>query len=525
MCLSYIFHFVCRKKRLVKPEHNLKSLEYICSERPVIYMKKALQCSSKKLAAIYVRVSTDEQAREGLSIDAQIETLTQYCRLYGLEIYNIYKDLGISGKSTANRPGLKLLLSDASDGRFNTVLVWKISRMTRSLKDLLDIVDTLEMLGVDFVSCSERLDTSTSVGRMTLQLIGSIAEFERNNIIENVKLGLEEFARKGGKSTTVLGYDNYNRALIVNDKEATIVQMIYDSYDNGNRSLSQIAKELNAQGLKTKRGMYFRSDSITTILRNPVYIGINRHQRNSPKEYCIEGKHEPIISEELWRSVQKKLDENSYKRSSLRSNSSLLRGLVFCPVCKSSMNIFYISSKKKNYRYYRCSSTSCCFMVNADKLEDAIYNLVFMIINNASFKEDLLNMTSEYCSLKHTRINNRLEILELDISNQQRLLDKYISLFENNKLQPTEHLIERIGLIEEQLKLLENQKSEASKENEEKNDYGLADYLNSIGLDELFKTMDEKDRRRLYMEIIEKIDIAADNKSIKLCYTLPMLEA
>ncbi|MDF2840391.1 MAG: hin 4, partial [Clostridia bacterium] len=228
-------------------------------------------------AALYIRVSTEEQAAEGQSVDAQIDTLSQFCRLYHIDIYNIYQDLGISGKETHNRPGLIRMLEDGKQLKFNMVLVWKISRLSRSLKDLLLILDEFEKSNIIFNSYSEKFDTSTPLGKMTLQLLGSIAEFERNTIIDNVKLGLHEYANKGGKTGTVLGYDHHDKQLFVNPWEAEIIKMIYQLYTVNQMSMSEIAAYLNEAGYRTKRNNCFSKDGIATILSNPVYIGINRH--------------------------------------------------------------------------------------------------------------------------------------------------------------------------------------------------------------------------------------------------------
>lgn len=239
---------------------------------------------NRNKVAIYIRVSTEEQAIEGQSAQAQEGILKQYCSAYNMEIYDVYTDLGISGKSLKDREGLKRLIEDCSKKKFDLVLVWKISRLSRNLKDLLYVIDILESNNVYFASCSEKFDTATPVGRMTLQLLGSIAEFERNTIIENVRLGLAEFARKGGKASSVLGYDNIEKKLSINKKEADIVRLVFSLYIDNGLNYSAIASHLNNIGCKTKRGSKYRSSSISYIINNPVYIGINRHKIKTEKE-------------------------------------------------------------------------------------------------------------------------------------------------------------------------------------------------------------------------------------------------
>ncbi len=328
-----------------------------------------MDCISK--AALYVRVSTEEQANEGQSISAQLETLKQYCKLYCIEIYDIYEDPGLSGKDTLNRPGLQRLLADAKCNCFNMVLVWKLSRLSRNLKDLLGIIDLFEKKDIVFSSYSEKFDTSTPVGRMTLQLLGSIAEFERNTIIDNVKLGLQEYARKGGKTGTVFGYDSSGRQLVINPSEAAIVRLIYHLYVQELWSLTEITNHLNQMGCLTKRGKPFRKDAVSVILENPVYIGQNRHQLGTGNEYCTAGSHLPIIEQELWQAVQKLRSKNRSSRHRTPDKTDYpLSGKLLCPNCSKRLQGSSSFSKGKNYRYYRCKS--CKYSCRAEALESAV---------------------------------------------------------------------------------------------------------------------------------------------------------
>jgi len=150
-----------------------------------------------KTIAIYVRVSTEEQADEGFSIQGQLELLRNYAKANRYLIYNEYVDEGISGKSITNRPQLNKLLSDARKRLFDEVVVWKISRISRTQLDLLQIVDELSKLGISFRSDSEKFETETAHGKLMFQLMGSFAEFERNQIVDNVKMGMKQRALQG----------------------------------------------------------------------------------------------------------------------------------------------------------------------------------------------------------------------------------------------------------------------------------------------------------------------------------------
>ena len=160
-------------------------------------VKKVVYSSSKNLrgknhvqrVAIYVRVSTEEQAEHGYSIDAQLETLRNYCNMQGKVIVKEYADRGVSGKSIKGRYEQQLL--DAKEKMFDEVLVWKISRMARNVLDLLQMTKELERYQVSFRSFSENLETQTPTGRFSLQMMGAVGELERNTIVDNVKMGMK----------------------------------------------------------------------------------------------------------------------------------------------------------------------------------------------------------------------------------------------------------------------------------------------------------------------------------------------
>ncbi|MFI8712162.1 recombinase family protein [Brevibacillus brevis] len=282
-----------------------------------------------KTIAIYARVSTEEQAEEGYSILAQLDTLKKYARQHGYIVSKEYKDEGISGKTIQKRPQLQQLLRDAKQGLFQEVIVWKINRISRNQLDLLTIVDELQKHGVSFRSYTENFETETPMGRFALQMMGSVAELERNTIIDNVKLGMKQRARQGKwNGGRVLGYESVEvegstfrkrkeTRLVILESEASLVRLIFEKYASG-KGLKAIANELNHLGYKTKWGKAFSVVSVKDILNNPLYAGrirFNKHENWSTKRrkgtnssYIEEqGTHEPIISEELWNTVQDKI--------------------------------------------------------------------------------------------------------------------------------------------------------------------------------------------------------------------------
>jgi site-specific DNA recombinase len=158
--------------------------------------------------AIYVRVSTEEQAEHGYSIEAQLETLRNYCELYGKEIYEEYVDAGVSGKSIEGRNALQRLLKDAERNLFQEVLVWRLNRLARNSLDLLTTIEQLKGWNITFRSFTENFETETPTGKLTLQMMSAIGEFERNTIVENVKMGMKQREKTGKHNGKLLSVIN-----------------------------------------------------------------------------------------------------------------------------------------------------------------------------------------------------------------------------------------------------------------------------------------------------------------------------
>src|SRR3990167_5577152 len=199
--------------------------------------------------ALYTRVSTEDQAREGYSLEVQREyslqilllakfirrdRLESFAKREGLEIFKLYQDDGISGYST-ERPALKNLLKDAKEKKFNLILVYKIDRFSRNLKDLLNLVDELSTYGVGFKSATEPFDTTTSAGKLMFQQLGSFAEFERNRIAERVFPGMVKGVQRGnwqGARYAPYGYTytKEKKLLEIDEEETKVVKLIYTMF-------------------------------------------------------------------------------------------------------------------------------------------------------------------------------------------------------------------------------------------------------------------------------------------------------
>jgi len=286
--------------------------------------------------AIYTRVSTEDQAREGFSLDVQRNFLLQYAKTFDWTVFcsvtdaEVYQDDGFTG-SNMDRPALQRLLSDAHNKNFDLVLVYKQDRLSRKLQDLLSLLEEFDNLGIAYKSATEPFDTTTSAGKMAIQMLGSYAEFERNRLIERVFPGMVEGVKKGhwqGSRYIPYGYihNKKDKKLEVNPEEAKIIKDIYSMYLRG-RSTAQIAKHYDINGIKSRSGGRFQQKVIADILKNKTYIGSivwNKFKYSSktktkngqgkgykvtknPASEVIETQdaHEAIISHQDFNAVQK----------------------------------------------------------------------------------------------------------------------------------------------------------------------------------------------------------------------------
>ena len=294
--------------------------------------------------AVYVRVSTDEQAKEGYSIRAQIEKLKNYIVIKNWDFYKVYADEGISGKNITERPAINELIADIKSGKVKNVLVYKIDRLTRSIKDLIDLAEIMNDNSCAFNSVMESIDTSTASGRMFLKIIGIFAEFERENLIERITLACEKKVKEGYTLATFTPSYGYDRQIgekiqTVNQEEAKIVREIYQMYSEGNMSYNAIAKNLNARNIKPKLGGAWGNVSVRAVLTNPNYIGLVRYAMDNKEKYFeSEGKHEAIISEELFYQVQNMMNKRKGKTLTKRPKTDhYFSGTLYCGVCDTKL--------------------------------------------------------------------------------------------------------------------------------------------------------------------------------------------
>jgi DNA invertase Pin-like site-specific DNA recombinase len=315
--------------------------------------------------AIYTRVSTDNGLEQEFnSLDAQREAAQAYVKSQAHEGWTLirdrYDDGGFSG-GALDRPALQKLLVDIQERRVDVVVVYKVDRLTRSLADFVKLVELFDAHGVTFVSVTQSFNTTSSMGRLTLNVLLSFAQFEREVTGERIREKIAASKKKGlwVGGVTPLGYEVQDRKLVVNEEEAATVRLIFARYiDLG--SLSALQQELRQRGIVTRKrtlssgravgGRVLTNGPLAYILRNRMYLGeINHRDRSYP------GEHTPIITTDLFEAAQAKLSEKiRERRGRRRSSNALLVGKLF----DDRGNLMTPSYAVKKGTRYRCYVSS-----------------------------------------------------------------------------------------------------------------------------------------------------------------------
>jgi site-specific DNA recombinase len=307
----------------------------------------------KARCAVYTRKSSEEGLEQEFnSLDAQREACEAYIASQKPEgwvlVLDHYDDGGISG-ATLERPALKRLLADIEAHRVDVIVVYKIDRLSRALMDFAKLVEVFDRNNVTFVSVTQSFNTTTSMGRLTLNILLSFAQFEREVIGERIR---DKFAASRKKGMWMggfvpLGYDVKDRKLVINKAEAATVRMIFERFIKIG-SATELVRRLRAEGVRGKQGKLVDKGYVYKLLNNRVYVGEAVH-----KGTAYPGEHEAIIERALWDRVHAILRESPRKRAAYtRSQTpSLLKGLIFGPTGRA-MTPAHTRKGDKLYRYY-----------------------------------------------------------------------------------------------------------------------------------------------------------------------------
>ncbi len=371
--------------------------------------------------ALYVRVSTEAQAEEGYSVGAQTERLQSYCKAMGWAKTELYVDGGFSG-SNLERPEMQRLIGDVKSGKTAAVLVYKLDRLSRSQKDTLYLIEDVFIPNdVDFISLNESIDTSTPYGRAMIGILSAFAQLERENICMRTKMGMLERVKQGywRGAGVPYGYDyDHVQGILIPNEQAEIVRKAYDLYIRG-YSPMMIAQIFGISSEKVVTNMLTRRANTGVVTNNgDVYAG----------------RHEAIISEEVYELAMEKMRDRSTKARATTTQHHLLTGLVYCGVCGARMR--YIKWGKSGYKLM-------CY--SQDKGKPHMHK-------------------SDNCDNRHVWAHEIEGIVLKDIFNISVNIEADRLKDPSARIDPTEQLKSRIRLAESKLKRLYNLYAESETE-------------------------------------------------------------
>ena len=391
------------------------------------------------ICGLYTRVSSRNQAdADYSSLETQRERLEAYCQSQeDYSVYRVYEDGGYSADSL-DRPALKEMLRDVREGRLNCVLTYKIDRLTRSVRDFHQLMDLFDRCGVKFVSVTQSLDTQNPMGRLLRNVLLDFAQFEREMTADRTRDKMFQRAQKGlwNGGNVPYGYSAENKRLIVNEEEAPRLRFMFHRFAEV-PSLSGLRTELHRRGWYARSGKPWNKMALDHILRNPIYCGLIRFNKQRFK-----GEQEALIEEVLFTKVQLLRRDRSHGSTKL-SRVFLLKGLVRCSDCGSWMTPHYTQKRHKDgsvYRipYYRCTKTmhfdnSVCQIkhINAEtiertviqKLSDLSHNEAFLKISVEELNQDLKQKT-EPLEREAGQTKKQLEEIDDEIGRYVRALGR-----------------------------------------------------------------------------------------------------
>ena len=463
----------------------------------------------KKRCGLYMRVSTEDQAREGFSLPEQKERLEGFCKFKGYEIIDCYEDAGISAKTGNYRPEFERLKEDIKSKKINTIVALKLDRITRSIYDWENIMTFLDNNDA-FIDCAnDEINTTNANGKMISRLLMSVSQNEIERTSERTKVGLAGAIKNGHiPSVAPLGYKHVDKKLVIDYETKDVVVKIFQLYYDG-YSYKKISNILNEGKVLGKTN--WRDSTIVGIIENEIYKGDYVHGKKTKHPTYYENVVEPIISKELWEEcqVQQKKNSRSYKRTLTYLYLQKLR----CPKCGRILGGKATTKKNGNvYYYYYCN--------------DCKINLKENVINE--FFDQFVNELVEYDSVVNQfflpmikqKFDEPKEELEKEIDNQKNKLERIRRAYVNGAFELEEYNQEK-KIVEKVIDELES-KLQTTNETEEINftprDILLKrdiDYINKLKLEDEYKkrTKTWKDYTRtekadLIMRFVDNIELA-----------------
>lgn len=404
----------------------------------------------KKKCGLYMRVSTEDQAREGFSLPEQKERLESFCKFKNYEIIDYYEDAGISAKTGNHRPEFERLKDDIKAKKINTIVALKLDRITRSIYDWENLMTFLDENDAYLDCVNDEINTTSANGKMISRLLMSVSQNEVERTSERTKVGLAGAIKCGHiPHIAPLGYKHEDKRLVIDYSTKDVVVRIFDLYYNG-YSYQKISNLFNEEKVLGKDN--WRDSTIVTILENEIYKGDFVHGKRTKNPTYYEDVVEPIISKEMWADcqVQKKKNSRSYQRTLTYLYLQKLK----CPKCNRILGGKATTKKNgKTYFYYYCNDCKVQFKENVineyfeqfiDELTeyDSVVNQFFLPMIKQKFDEpkeqlekEINNQKNKLERIKKAYINGAFELKEYN--EEKKIVENAITELEN-KLDTTD---------------------------------------------------------------------------------------
>ena len=372
-----------------------------------------MESKVKNLCGLYLRVSTEDQAREGFSLPEQKERLETFCKFKSYEIVDYYEDAGISAKTGNYRPEFERLKEDIKSKRINTIIALKLDRITRSIFDWEKLMTFLDENDAYIDCANDEVNTTNANGKMVSRLLMSVSQNEIERTSERTKVGLAGVIKQGHlPSQAPLGYKHENKKLVIDYSTKDVVIRIFELYYNGN-SYQTISNILNEEQVLGKTN--WRDSTITAILENEVYKGDFVHGKRTKHPTYYENVVEPLVSKEMWEDCQAQKKKNS--RAYQRTLTYLFLQKIRCPRCNNLMG--GKATKKKNgnvYYYYYCND--CKFNLKENVIEEYFENFINEIVEYDSVVNQF------FLPMIKQKFDEPKELLEKELDKQNAKLDR-----------------------------------------------------------------------------------------------------
>lgn len=404
----------------------------------------------RKVAGIYIRVSTEDQVREGFSLGEQEEKLKQLCKYKDYKIYKVYKDAGISAKNMSGRPAFQQMLEDMRAGKINYIVAYKLDRVTRSVRDLEVLISELEEHHCYLVCDRDDVNTSTANGRFFVRMLTVLSQLEIEIVSERTKFGLTGAIKSGHiPGTCPLGYKrNESKKMVIDETTKDVIIRIFNLYLQG-KSYQTIANILNEE--KVLEPKKWDDSTIEKIINNKIYVGDYERFKRVAKE---QGKEpviypnvvEPIITRAMFEDVQIKKEKN--QRAYCRDRVYIFMQKMKCPKCGKLMSSKGTGGKKKKYMYYHCSD--CKLYLREDLIEEQVMPIIMDLI-----EYDMTVKKYFYPVLADKKEKNTDKEINTLRNQKNRIKEAYLK-----EIVDVEEFSKEYKAIDEKLELLEQKRIE-----------------------------------------------------------------